>query len=339
MRILVTGGAGYVGSHVVLEALAHGHTVHVLDNFENSSALVLDRVRELAGGSFDATKADICDAAAVAGVVERFRPDGVIHLAALKAVGESVSRPLCYYRNNVAGTIGLLDALAASDCRSFVFSSSATVYGEPEYVPIDEVHPRRGTSPYGRSKLHIENILEDLATSDPSWSIALLRYFNPVGAHASGRIGEDPTGIPNNLMPYLAQVAVGRRPALQLFGNDYDTPDGSGVRDYVHVVDLAEAHLAAVAWAAAPGRGCDAFNLGTGKGSSVLDLVRAFEAASSRSIPVQVAPRRPGDVATCYANPQKALEHLGWQARRGLDDMCATSWAWQSQNPLGYWSR
>lgn len=336
MRLLVTGGAGYIGTHVVLEALAQDHAVHVIDNFSNSSPTALERVRDLSGRAFDWSAVDIGDAAAVAAVVAAFRPEVVVHFAALKAVGESVARPLDYYRNNVAGTIALLEALAASDCRRFVFSSSATVYGEPDYVPIDEAHPRRSTSPYGRTKLHIENILEDLARSDPSWSIALLRYFNPVGAHPSARIGEDPTGTPNNLMPYVAQVAVGALPALRLFGNDYDTPDGTGVRDYIHVVDLAEAHLAAVAWTGEAARGCDAFNLGTGRGCSVLDLVRTFESVTARAIPIELAPRRPGDVASCYADPGKAGAVLGWSATRGIAEMCASTWAWKSRNPRGY---
>lgn len=338
MRVLITGGAGYIGSHTLLEALLAGHDVHVLDNFVNASPEALNRVRALAGRDFAVTRADVRDAAAVKGIVRDFCPEAVIHFAALKAVGESVKTPLPYFSANVSGTVTLLEALAESDCRRFIFSSSATVYGDPEQVPVDESAPRGVTNPYGRTKLMMEHILEDLAASDPSWTMVLLRYFNPVGAHPSGRIGEDPTGIPGNLMPFIAQVAVGRRPGLSVFGNDYDTPDGTGMRDYLHVVDLARAHLAAMDWAAAApeGRGCEAFNLGTGQGTSVLEVVRAFAEASGRPIPFTIVPRRAGDVARLYANPAKAERVLGWRAEMSLSEMCADSWRWQMGNPQGY---
>ncbi len=341
MRILITGGAGYIGSHTLVEVLRAGHEAHVVDNLGNASPVALARVKQLANRDFGFTRADIRDAAAMAALVAETRPEAVIHFAGLKAVGESVADPLGYFDNNVGGSLALLRALRGGDCRRFVFSSSATVYGDPDYLPIDENHPRRTTNPYGRSKLQIEGILEDLAASDPSWSIALLRYFNPVGAHASGRIGEDPTGVPNNLMPFIAQVAVGRRPALNVFGTDYPTPDGTGVRDYIHVSDLARAHLAAVDWTAAEtgegaGRGCAAFNLGTGQGTSVLEMVAAFGAASGRKITVKLAPRRPGDVAACYADAGRAAADLGWRAELGLAEMCASTWHWQSRNPGGY---
>lgn len=335
MRILITGGAGYIGSHTLVEVLSAGHEAHVIDNFRNASAVALDRVKLLTNRDFGFTEADIRDAAAMRAVAEGFAPEAVIHFAGLKAVGESVADPLGYFDVNVGGTLALLGALQASGCRRFVFSSSATVYGDPDRLPIDESHPLRTTNPYGRTKLQIEGILTDLAAGHPDWTIALLRYFNPVGAHPSGRIGEDPNGVPNNLLPYVAQVAVGRRPALNVFGNDYDTPDGTGVRDYIHVSDLARAHLAAVDWTARSA-GCEAFNLGTGQGTSVLEMVRAFGAASGRPIPVNIAPRRPGDVAACYANADKAAAAFGWRAELGVDDMCRSVWNWQSQNPEGY---
>lgn len=341
MRILVTGGAGYIGSHTLLAVLAAGHEAHVIDNFSNSHPEALARVRRLSNRDFDVTEADIRDKAAMAAAVAAARPEAVIHFAGLKAVGESVAKPLSYFDVNVGGTVALLEALQAADCRRFVFSSSATVYGDPDYLPIDEGHPRRATNPYGRTKLQIEEMLEDLAVSDPSWSIALLRYFNPVGAHPSGDIGEDPAGIPNNLMPFIAQVAVGRRPHLNIFGDDYDTPDGTGVRDYIHVTDLARAHLAAVDWAAGGspgtgGRGCQAFNLGTGQGTSVREMVAAFATAAGRPVPTVTAPRRAGDIAACWADPSRAEAALGWRAELGLADMCRSTWAWQSRNPQGY---
>lgn len=341
MRILVTGGAGYIGSHTLLAVLAAGHEAHVIDNFSNSHPEALARVRRLSNRDFDVTEADIRDKAAMTAAVAAARPEAVIHFAGLKAVGKSVEKPLSYFDVNVGGTVALLEALQAADCRRFVFSSSATVYGDPDYLPIDEGHPRRATNPYGRTKLQIEEMLEDLAVSDPSWSIALLRYFNPVGAHPSGDIGEDPAGIPNNLMPFIAQVAVGRRPHLNIFGDDYDTPDGTGVRDYIHVTDLARAHLAAVDWAAGGspgtgGRGCQAFNLGTGQGTSVREMVAAFATAAGRPVPTVTAPRRAGDIAACWADPSRAEAALGWRAELGLADMCRSTWAWQSRNPQGY---
>jgi UDP-glucose 4-epimerase len=336
MRILITGGAGYIGTHVAVATLAAGHDVHVIDSFVNASPVALERVREIAGRDFGVTEADLRDRAAVEAAIATFAPEVTIHLAGLKAVGESVATPLAYYDANVAGALVLLETLAAAGARRLVFSSSATVYGDPERVPIDETHPRRATNPYGRTKLVIETILEDLVASDPAWSVALLRYFNPVGAHPSGRIGEDPRGVPNNLMPFVAQVAVGRRPEVRVFGDDYATPDGTGVRDYIHVVDLAEAHVAAVDWTAEAGRGAEAFNIGLGRGTSVLEIVAAFARAAGRPIPHVIAPRRPGDIATCYADPAKALATLAWRPTRDLDAMCESAWSWQSQNPNGF---
>ena len=336
MRILVTGGAGYIGTHTLIEALAAGNDICVLDNFMNSSPVALERAALIANRSFRAERLSLRDGARLGRLVRSFEPEVVIHFAGLKAVGASVLQPLDYYAVNVGGTLELLAALQRSSCRRFVFSSSATVYGAPDYVPIDEAHPRRATSPYGRTKRHIEEILEDLAASDPSWSIALLRYFNPAGAHRSGLIGEDPRGVPNNLMPFVAQVAVGRREKLRVFGGDYPTPDGTGVRDYLHVTDLAQAHLSAVAWVASAPRGCEAFNLGTGRGRSVLELVEAFSRACGRRVPTEIAPRRPGDVAICHADPGKAERILGWRARLSLQDMCESTWRWQSRNPNGY---
>lgn len=337
MRILITGGLGYVGSHTVMEVLEAGHQPHVVDNLSNSSAAVLSNMVRLTDRKFGFTQADIRDAAAMAALVADVAPEAVIHFAGLKAVGQSVSDPLDYFDNNVAGTITLLRALQQSACRCFIFSSSATVYGEPAYLPIDESHPLRTTNPYGRTKLQIEGILKDLARSDPLWSIALLRYFNPVGAHPSGLIGEDPAGVPDNLLPYIAQVAVGRRPGLAVYGDDYDTVDGTGVRDYVHVRDLARAHLDALHWAVGSGgRGCEPFNLGTGRGTSVLEMIHAFSEASGRDIPYVIAPRRPGDVAACYAAAGKAARVFGWRAERDLRDMCLSAWHWQRSNPEGY---
>lgn len=337
MRILVTGGAGYIGSHTLVAVLAAGHAVHVLDDFSNASPNALERVARIAGRDFGVTRADLRDAEAVTAVVRDVAPEAVIHFAGLKAVGESVADPLRYFDVNVGGTIALLQALQGAACRQLVFSSSATVYGDPDYLPLDEDHPLRATNPYGRTKLHIEGMLADLAAADPSWAIACLRYFNPVGAHASGLIGEDPRGVPNNLMPYVAQVAIGRRAALTIWGDDYDTPDGTGVRDYIHVEDLAAAHLAAVRWCAGA-QGWQAFNLGTGRGHSVREMVRAFEVASGRRVPCVIGPRRPGDVAACWADPDKAARVLGWRAERGLAAMCESAWAWQSGNPDGYGS-
>ncbi len=309
--------------------------MHVVDSLVNASVECLRRVRALTGAEFGFTQADIRDGAALRRIVRGFDPEVAIHFAGLKAVGDSVREPLEYYSGNVCGTVELLAALRGSRCRRMVFSSSATVYGAPAYLPLDEDHPLRPTSPYGRTKLFIEEILRDLAASDPGWSIALLRYFNPVGAHPSGLIGEDPVGVPNNLVPFIAQVAVGRRPAVVVFGDDYDTPDGTGVRDYIHVQDVARAHLDAVDWTRRAG-GCAAFNLGSGRGYSVLEIVRAMAEASGRDIPVTLAPRRAGDVATMYANADRAGAVLGWRPDLSLGDMCRSVWRWQSGNPQGY---
>ena len=335
MKVLVTGGAGYIGSHTVLELLKAGHDVVVMDNLANSSEESLKRVAELAGRAPEFHKVDLLDLEGMKALFKQVRPDAVIHFAGLKAVGESAEKPLWYYQTNVAGTLNLLYAMDEADCHSIVFSSSATVYGEPESMPLIEKMNMDAQSCYGRTKEHIEDMLVDLAASDSKWNIALLRYFNPVGAHESGRIGEDPAGIPNNLVPFIAQVAVGRREYLNVFGNDYPTVDGTGVRDYIHVVDLALGHLAALEKVVA-GKGAWTVNLGTGKGYSVLDFVKAFEKASGRPIPYQIVDRRPGDVAQCYADPSLAAELLGWRAQRDLQQMCADSWNWQQKNPDGY---
>jgi len=334
-RILVTGGAGYIGSHTCVELLGAGHDVVVVDNLSNSSEESLRRVRELAGRDLEFHKVDIREREPLDAVFARHDFDAVIHFAGLKAVGESVQVPLRYYENNVTGTLSLLEVMADRGVTSIVFSSSATVYGEPASVPITEDFPLAASNPYGRTKLFIENIMRDLCGADPQWRAVLLRYFNPVGAHPSGRIGEDPRGIPNNLMPYVMQVAVGRLPRLQVFGDDYPTPDGTGVRDYIHVVDLAQGHVAAIdKLGDLPG--CTAINLGTGRGYSVLEMVAAAREASGREIPYTVAARRQGDIATCYADPSYAAEVLGWQADRGIAEMCADHWRWQSGNPQGY---
>lgn len=333
--LLVTGGAGYIGSHTVVELLAAGHDVVILDDFSNATPRVIDRIAELAGRRPEVVEGDVGDRETVRGLLARHPVDATIHFAGFKAVGESVAKPLAYYHNNVSGMIVLLQCLEEAGARRLVFSSSATVYGDPASVPIREDFPTGATNPYGRTKWHIEHILNDLAHAEPSWSIGILRYFNPVGAHASGRIGEDPKGIPNNLMPFVTQVAVGKRPQLSVFGGDYPTPDGTGVRDYIHVVDLALGHLAAVQKVMA-GTGAWTVNLGTGRGYSVLEIVRAFEQASGRKIPYQIVDRRPGDIAQCYADPALAEQLLGWRAERDLARMCADSWRWQQQNPDGY---
>ncbi len=335
-KILVTGGAGYIGSHTCLELLETGHQVVVVDNLDNSSEESLRRVSQLTGKDVEFNQVDICDGPALRQVLAA-HPDlhAVIHFAGLKAVGESNEIPLRYYENNIQGTIELVKAMTEYGCFNLVFSSSATVYGDPHTVPITEDFPLQATNPYGRTKLFIEEILRDLCAADQRWRCVLLRYFNPIGAHASGRIGEDPQGIPNNLMPFVMQVAVGMREKLSVFGDDYDTPDGTGVRDYIHVVDLALGHLAALdKLPELPG--CTPINLGTGQGYSVLEMVKAAEKASGRPVPYQVTPRRPGDIATCYADPAGAARLLGWQARRGLEEMCADAWRWQEQNPQGY---
>ena len=332
--ILVTGGAGYIGSHTCLQLLQAGHDLVVLDNLSNSQPEALRRVQKLAGRQLQLVEGDIRDQTMLDAVF-RYPVKAVIHFAGLKAVGESVAQPLRYYDNNVAGTLSLLKAMKKHGCQQLVFSSSATVYGDPASVPIREHFPLSATNPYGRSKLMIEDMLRDLAHAEPDWRIAILRYFNPVGAHASGQIGEDPNGIPNNLMPFISQVAVGKRAQLSVFGNDYPTHDGTGVRDYIHVEDLARGHLCALAKLQQQA-GMLTVNLGTGQGYSVLDMVKAFEQASGRPVPYSVTPHRPGDVAACYADPAQAEQLLGWRAEKTLADMCADSWRWQSQNPNGY---
>jgi UDP-glucose 4-epimerase len=336
LTILVTGGAGYIGSHTTLSLLQGGLNVVVIDNLCNSLSESLNRVGILAGREPVFVQGDIRDHGVLDRVFAEYSVDAVLHFAGLKAVGESVAQPMRYYDNNVHGSHVLLQACADAGVFNFVFSSSATVYGDPSQIPISEACPvGQPTNPYGRSKLMVEDMLRDVAASDPRWRIAILRYFNPVGAHESGLIGEDPNGIPNNLLPYIAQVAVGKLTELAVFGNDYATPDGTGVRDYIHVVDLAEGHLCALE-ALQTRTGVHVWNLGTGQGYSVLEMVRAFEAASGKSVPYRVAPRRPGDIATCYADPSKAEGELGWKARRGLDEMMRGAWRWQSMNPYGY---
>lgn len=332
--ILVTGGAGYIGSHTCVELLRAGMDVVVFDNFSNSHPESLKRVESITGRKVKLVEGDIRDQAAVAAALRQFDCQAVIHFAGLKAVGESVEKPLEYYDNNVIGTHRLLSAMSECGVKTLVFSSSATVYGEPQRLPLTEDHPLSATNPYGRTKLVIEDMLRDLYRSDPSWRIGILRYFNPVGAHESGLIGEDPQGMPNNLMPFVAQVAVGRREQLKVWGDDYPTPDGTGVRDYIHVVDLAIGHLKALACLSDPQ--CFAVNLGTGTGYSVLDVVKAFEKASGRPVPYELAPRRSGDVASCYADPAFAAELLNWRAERNMDAMCVDAWRWQSNNPNGF---
>ena len=335
LNVLLTGGAGYIGSHTAVECLTAGHEVVVFDNLSNSSVKSLDRVRQITGTTVTFVEGDIRDRAAVRALFAAHAIDAVVHFAGLKAVGESVEKPLLYYDNNIGGSIVLFEEMAAAGVKSVVFSSSATVYGDPASVPITEDFPLSATNPYGQSKLFIEQILRDVAYADANWNIALLRYFNPVGAHESGLIGEDPRGIPNNLMPYVAQVAVGRRPHLNVFGGDYPTPDGTGVRDYIHVVDLARGHVAALNKLHGLG-GVQTWNLGTGRGVSVLDMVRAFEAASGREVPYQIVARRAGDVAQCWADPARAARELGWRAMHDLERMCADAWRWQQGNPDGY---
>ena len=335
MNILLTGGAGYIGSHTFLALSAAGFTPVILDDFSNSSPAVLDRLQQLTGQPVRYARGSVADAALVQDLITQHSIDAVIHFAGFKAVGESVALPLKYYANNLGGMVSLLQAMDTTACRTLVFSSSATVYGDPASVPITEDFPRSHTNPYGHTKLVCEDILAAQRQANPAWRVGVLRYFNPVGAHPSGLIGEDPAGPPNNLMPYVAQVAVGKRPYLSVYGNDYDTPDGTGVRDYIHVQDLAQGHVAAVQ--ALLGKG-DSFtvNLGTGKGHSVLEVVRAFEQASGRSVPYQFAPRRAGDVAQCYADAALAERMLGWRATHTLADMCTDAWRWQSGNPDGY---
>ncbi|HKJ34492.1 MAG TPA: UDP-glucose 4-epimerase GalE [Balneolales bacterium] len=335
MKVLVTGGAGYIGSHTCVELLNEGFEIVVVDNLANSKKESLQRVEKLTGKKVPFYQVDLRNKAALNDVFTENNIDAVIHFAGLKAVGESVSIPLEYYHNNVTGTLILCEVMHKHHVKKIVFSSSATVYGDPETVPIKEDFPLHATNPYGRTKLMIEEILRDLHVSDESWGIALLRYFNPVGAHESGEIGEDPNGIPNNLLPYISQVAVGKLPKLNVFGDNYPTPDGTGVRDYIHVVDLAIGHLKALEKLENE-TGVLTYNLGTGQGYSVLDMVHAFEKASGKDIPYEIVDRRPGDIATCYADPSKAENELHWKAKKGIDEMCASTWKWQSKNPNGY---
>ncbi len=336
MRILVTGGAGYIGSHTCVELLEAGYEVVVVDNLYNSSEKSIDRIQEITGKEVTFYKADILDGEAMNRIFDKERIDCVIHFAGLKAVGESVAKPLEYYQNNITGTLILCDAMRKHGVKNIIFSSSATVYGDPAFIPITEQCPKgTPTNPYGWTKHMIEQILTDFHTADPEWNVILLRYFNPIGAHKSGKIGEDPKGIPNNLLPYVAQVAIGKLECLGVFGNDYDTPDGTGVRDYIHVVDLAVGHVKAIN-KIKENPGVKIYNLGTGKGYSVLDVVKAFEKACGHEIPYVIKPRRPGDIATCYSDATLAKEELGWEAQYGIDEMCADSWRWQQMNPNGY---
>lgn len=335
LKVLVTGGAGYIGSITSAQLIEAGHQPVILDSLVNARAEVIDRIERVSGRRPVFQHADVRDRSVVLGLLREHAVEAVIHFAGLKAVGESVAHPLRYYDHNVQGTLVLLDAMQEAGVRTLVFSSSATVYGDAQVMPLREGAPTSATNPYGRSKLMVEHILADVAASDPAWSITALRYFNPVGAHPSGLMGEDPQGIPNNLMPFIAQVAVGRRTALQVFGNDYPTADGTGVRDYIHVMDLAQGHLAALRYA--HGRaGHHVFNLGTGKGLSVLEMLKAFGQACGRELPYQIVPRRPGDVAASWADPTLAERLLGWRAMRSIDDMCADTWRWQSMHPQGY---
>lgn len=337
MAVLVTGGAGYIGSHTVVELLEQGEQVVVIDNLSNSSFVSLERVEQITGKKADFYQIDILDREALKSLFAKYDIQSVIHFAGLKAVGESTRIPLRYYQNNIAGTLVLCEVMAEFGVKNLVFSSSATVYGDPATVPILETFPTGATNPYGRSKLMVEEILTDLNSSDSQWNIALLRYFNPIGAHPSGLIGEDPNGIPNNLTPYITQVAVGKLPSLSVFGDDYPTPDGTGVRDYIHVVDLAKGHLKALDKLKEQ-PGLVTYNLGTGIGYSVLEVVRAFEKATGKTIPYQISQRRPGDIAQCYADPSKARDELGWIAEKGIEEMTADAWRWQSTNPDGYLS-
>jgi UDP-glucose 4-epimerase len=336
MRVLVTGGAGYIGSHTALRLLEAGHDIEVVDSFVNAKPAVVGRLEELAGRPLTVHRLDLTDEAGTEQVVARGGFDAVVHFAALKSVAESVSRPLDYYANNLGATFGLVRALQRHGVRSFVFSSSATVYGADAPVPMTEDLPTSAVNPYGWTKVMVEQVLRDVAAADPTWRVALLRYFNPVGAHPSGRIGEDPQGIPNNLVPYLAQVAVGRRDHLSVFGDDYDTPDGTALRDYIHVEDLAAGHVAALDRLATTENPVSTWNLGTGRPTSVLEMVAAFSRAVGRPIPYRVEPRRPGDVTVSYADPSRAEAELGWRAERDVDAMCADAWRWQRENPEGY---
>ncbi|MCH5323807.1 MAG: UDP-glucose 4-epimerase GalE [Eubacterium sp.] len=333
-KILVTGGAGFIGSHTCVELLNAGYEVVIMDNFSNSKPEALNRIRKITGKDIKFYEADILDLEATEKIFEENDIEAVIHFAGLKAVGESVAKPVEYYHNNITGTLMLIKAMRKYGCKKIVFSSSATVYGPVNKAPYTEDMPTSATNPYGYTKVMIEQILKDVCVSDDEWSVSLLRYFNPIGAHESGLIGEDPNDIPNNLMPYICQVAVGKLERLGVFGNDYDTPDGTGVRDYIHVVDLAKGHLCALKYVL-ENKGCDAVNLGTGKGSSVLDVLHSFEKACGKELPYKILPRRPGDIATCYANPDKAKKVFGWEATLTLDEMTASSWNFIKNNPNG----
>lgn len=335
MRVLVTGGAGYIGSHTCLELLAAGHDVFVVDNLHNGHVEALEQVQRLSNRRLDFRELDIRDSDALAKVFETFKPETVIHFAALKAVGESVEQPLQYYDNNVYGSVRLLEVMDRAGCKKIVFSSSATVYGNPEYLPYDENHPLRPVNPYGRTKLMVEEILRDWASRGGGRQATVLRYFNPVGAHPSGQIGEDPLGTPNNLMPFISQVAVGRRDKLRVFGNDYDTRDGTGLRDYIHVVDLARAHVASIEKQADLEQ-FEAINIGTGSGSTVLEVVEAFERVTRTKVAYEFVERRPGDLGSCWADASRAEERLGWRADHALEEMCEDTWRWQSLFPKGY---
>lgn len=335
MKILLTGGAGFIGSHTAIELLACGHEVIIADDFSNSSPAVIERIEKISGKSVKVYNIDVCDETLCDDMFQVEKFDAVIHFAGYKAVGESCLKPLMYYRNNLDSTLTLLEVMAKHNVHNFVFSSSATVYGVPEKVPLTEDMPTGCTNPYGWTKYMIERILTDTANANPDLSVVLLRYFNPIGAHESGLIGEAPNGIPNNLMPYISQVAIGKRERLSVYGNDYATHDGTGVRDYIHVVDLAKGHVAAINYAAKH-KGTEVVNLGTGVGYSVLDIVKSFERVNNITIPYVITARRPGDIAECYADPQKALNLLGWKAEKNIDDMCRDSWNWQQKNPNGY---
>lgn len=336
MRILVTGGAGYIGSHTCVELLEADYEVVVVDNLYNASEKALERVKKITGKDLTFYQADICDRQAMDRIFEQEKIDAVIHFAGLKAVGESVAKPIEYYQNNIAGTLTLCDSMRSHGVKNIIFSSSATVYGDPAFVPITEECPKGVcTNPYGWTKWMLEQVLTDIQKADPEWNVILLRYFNPIGAHKSGLIGEDPKGIPNNLLPYVAQVAIGKLECLGVFGDDYDTPDGTGVRDYIHVVDLAKGHVKAIQ-KLADKEGVSVYNLGTGNGYSVLQVVAAFEKACGHAIKYAIKPRRAGDIATCYCDPSKAKAELGWEAENGIEQMCADSWNWQQKNPNGY---
>ena len=337
MSIFVTGGAGFIGSHTCVELLNAGYEVVVVDNLYNASEKALERVEQITGKKVTFYEADILDRDALNAIFDKEQVESVIHFAGYKAVGESVRKPIEYYYNNITGTLILCDVMRKHNVKNIVFSSSATVYGDPAFIPITEECPKgKITNPYGQTKGMLEQVLTDIYVSDPEWKVVLLRYFNPIGAHKSGLIGEDPKGIPNNLVPYVAQVAIGKLKCLGVFGNDYDTPDGTGVRDYIHVVDLAKGHVAAIKKVEETEPGVLIYNLGTGKGYSVLDVVHAFEKACGKEIPYEIKPRRAGDIATCYADPTKAKNELGWVAQYGIEEMCEDSWRWQTMNPNGY---